>query len=70
MGAQIATQAVLLLLGNLPAAIDTAEKVFAFMIKGISSISEAVRDKDVTDDDLLALVRKEAEQYAKIMAIP
>jgi hypothetical protein len=70
MGAQIATQAILILLGNLPAAYDTATKVFAFVSTGIASITAAVGDKDVTDDELLALVRKEAENYAKIMAIP
>ena len=71
MGAQIATQAVLLLLGNLPQAISTAEEVFAFVTKGIASLTKAIGDKtDVTTDELLALVKKIASQHDAIQAIP
>jgi hypothetical protein len=69
MGAQVATQAVLLLLANLPAAITTAQQVFAFVVKGIASITEAIGDKDVTNAELLALVQKIAVQHSQIQAI-
>ena len=71
MGAQIAVQAVLLLLGNLPQAVTSAEEVFAFVSKGIVSITAAVGSKaDVTTDELLALVKQVADQHTAIQAIP
>lgn len=70
MSAQLATQAVLLLLANLPSAVDTAEKVFAFVTSGIASITEAVGDATVTNDELLALVKKAVDQHVAIQAIP
>jgi hypothetical protein len=69
MGAQVATQAVLLLLANLPTAISTATQVFTFVTHGIASLKEAVGDKDVTKEDLLALVQRIAAQHAAIQAI-
>jgi hypothetical protein len=69
MGAELAITAVTLLLENLPAVVDTGEKVFAFVTKGISSISEAVGDKDVTNEELVALVQKIASQHEAIQAI-
>ena len=54
MGTQVATQAVLLLLANLPTAVSTATQVFSFVAHGIASLKEAVSDKDVSADELLA----------------
>lgn len=69
MGPQVATQAVLLLLANLPAAISTAAQVFAFITQGIAALHEATADKTVTRDELLALVQKIAAQHAAIAAL-
>jgi hypothetical protein len=69
MGAQVATQAVLLLLANLPAAISTATQVFTFVTHGIASLTEAIGDKDVTKEELLALIQRISAQHATIAAI-
>jgi hypothetical protein len=69
MGAQVATQAVLLLLANLPAAISTATQVFTFVTHGIASLKEAIGDKDVTKEQLLALIQRISAQHATIAAI-
>ncbi|MBI1213941.1 MAG: hypothetical protein GC190_20970 [Alphaproteobacteria bacterium] len=69
MGAQVATQAVLLLLANLPTAISTATQVFAFVTHGIESLKEAVGDKQVTKEELLALVQRIVTQHATIAAL-
>ena len=69
MGAQVATQAVLLLLANLPTAISTATQVFTFVAHGIASLKEAVGDKQPTKDELLALVQRIAAQHATIEAL-
>jgi len=69
MGAQVATQAVLLLLANLPTAISTATQVFSFVAHGIASLKEAVADKEVTAEELLALVQRIAAQHAAIAAL-
>ena len=69
MGTQVATQAVLLFLANLPTAISTATQVFTFVTQGIASLKEAVGDKEVTKDELLALVQRIAAQHATIAAL-
>jgi hypothetical protein len=69
MGAQVATQALLLLLANLPTAVSTATQVFSFVAHGIASLEEAVSDKDVSADELLALVQRIATQHATIAAL-
>lgn len=70
MGAQVATQALLLLLGNLPQAITTAEEVFAFVTKGIGSMTAAIGSReDVTTAELLALVKTIADQHRQIQDI-
>jgi len=69
MGAQVATQAVLLLLANLPTAISTATQVFTFVTHGIASLKEAVGDKDVTPEELHALIQRIATQHATIAAL-
>ena len=69
MGTQVATQAVLLLLANLPTAVSTATQVFSFVAHGIASLKEAVSDKDVSADELLVLVQRIATQHATIAAL-
>jgi len=69
MGTQVATQAVLLLLANLPAAISTAAQVFTFVTHGVAALTEATSGKDVTKEELLALVQKIASQHAAIAAL-
>jgi hypothetical protein len=69
MDAKSATQAVLLLLANLPAAISTATQVFAFVANGVASLREAMADEEVTDQELLELVQKIAAQHATIAAL-
>lgn len=69
MGAQVATQAVLLLLANLPTAVQTAQQVFAFVTKGIASMTEAIGDRDVTNEELIELCKKVVAQSAAIQAI-
>jgi hypothetical protein len=69
MGAQVATQAVLLLLANLPTAISTATQVFTFVMHGIASLKEAVGDAQPTKEELLALVQQIAAQHATIEAL-
>lgn len=69
MGSQVATQAVLLLLSNLPAAISTATQVFTFVTHGIASLKEAIGDEEVTREELTTLIDKIVLQHATIEAL-
>lgn len=70
MGANLAIQAVMLLLGNLPQAIKTGEEVFAFVTSGVASMTTAIGNRtNVTTEELLALVKKIADQHNEIASI-
>lgn len=53
----------------MPAVISTASQVYAFVTHGISAVKEAVGDKDVTIEELQAIVLKEGVQAATIAAL-
>lgn len=68
--ASVGIKFVELLLANLPAVIDTAPKVFAWLQSGWERLSAAWdSDKPSTPEEIDALIAKIVENHAAIQAI-
>lgn len=68
---QVAAAVMLLseVVANLPAAITTGKEVIDLVNAGWRQLSEAIGDKDVTPEEITALVAKIVANSAEVQAI-
>lgn len=69
MGAAAVIALLSEVVANLPAAITTGQQVIKLVNDGYQQLSEAVGDRDVTPEEINALVAKIVANSAEIQAI-
>lgn len=69
MSPQLASQAVLLLLANLPAAISTGAQLLDYMVKGIAFVKRELGGKSWTLAEVHAVVQRAVAETEIIDAI-